>query len=80
MRKGCRSTDKRYNPGTEGGLKGLSVRRIMCNMNLGLERREIVFWYLSTIGVKNLRGVYPSTRGPGKENLWWISYTIKEHR
>ena len=36
---------------------------------LGLERRETVR-SLSTVGVGNLRGSAPSTRGPEWTNLW----------
>jgi len=39
--------------------------------DLSLERRETV-WSLSTVGVKKLKGLNPSTRGPGTVNLWCI--------
>src|SRR5215467_5193370 len=38
---------------------------------LGLERRETVR-SLSAVGVRNLRGFLPSTRGPEGTHLWWI--------
>ena len=38
---------------------------------LGLERRETVR-SLSAVGVRNLRGLFPSTRGPERTYLWWI--------
>jgi len=37
--------------------------------DLSLERRETV-WSLSTASARKLRGLNPSTRGPGKVNLW----------
>lgn len=37
---------------------------------LGLERRETVR-SLSAVGVRELRGAVPSTRGPGWTYLWW---------
>jgi len=43
--------------------------------DLGLERRETV-WSLSTVGIEKLRGLNPSTRGPGKVNLWFTSCHI----
>ena len=39
--------------------------------DLSLERRETV-WSLSTVGVKKLKRLNPSTRGPGKVNLWCV--------
>src|SRR5262245_39742872 len=39
---------------------------------LGLERRETVR-YLSALGGGDLWGAAPSTRGPGRTNLWWAS-------
>ncbi|KAF1858551.1 hypothetical protein Lal_00015069, partial [Lupinus albus] len=36
---------------------------------LGLKRRETV-WSLSAVGVGNLKGAAPSTRGPEWTNLW----------
>jgi len=38
---------------------------------LGLKRRETV-WSLSTVFLKKLTKLYPSTRGPGRTNLWYI--------
>jgi hypothetical protein len=38
---------------------------------LGLKRRETV-WSLSAVGVGNLKGAVPSTRGPEWTDLWWI--------
>ena len=40
---------------------------------LGSERRETV-WSISAMGVGNLRGAVPSTRGPGWTYLWCTSY------
>jgi len=39
--------------------------------DLSLEHCEVV-WSLSTVGGEKLKGVDPSTRGPGKVNLLLI--------
>ncbi len=40
---------------------------------LGSERRETVR-SISGVGVRALRGPFPSTRGPGRTHLWCTSY------
>jgi len=46
--------------------------------DLSLERRETV-WSLSTVGLRKLKVLDPSTRGPGIENHWCISYCIRNN-
>ena len=46
---------------------------------LGSERRETV-WSISAIGVGNLRGSVPSTRGPEWTHRWCTSYPAKGKR
>ena len=58
-------------PDAEKGFKGLAVRQVKVVHDLSSERRETV-WSLSTVGVRKLKGVDLSTRGPGKVNLWCI--------
>ena len=43
---------------------------------LGLERRETVR-SLSTVDVRKLKGLDPSTRGPGKVDPLWTGCSIK---
>jgi len=52
-------------------FQGLGCSPIKAVRELGLERRETVR-SLSTINAGRLRGAYPSTRGPGRDNLWSI--------
>ena len=49
---------------------GFGCSPIKVVRELGLERRETVR-SLSAVGVGELRGAAPSTRGPGWTNLWW---------
>src|SRR3982751_965470 len=50
--------------------QGFGCSPIKVVRELGLERRETVR-SLSAVGVRDLRGAAPSTRGPGWTNLWW---------
>ncbi|CCG06582.1 Putative uncharacterized protein, partial [Pararhodospirillum photometricum DSM 122] len=52
--------------------QGFGCSPIKVVRELGLERRETVR-SLSTVGVGNLRGAVPSTRGPGWTSLWCTS-------
>src|SRR5207244_12006401 len=49
--------------------QGLGCSPIKAVRELGSERRETVR-SLSAVGVGELRGVVPSTRGPGRTDLW----------
>src|ERR687893_1829658 len=49
--------------------QGLGCSPIKAVRELGLERRETVR-SLSAVRVGELRGVDPSTRGPGRTDLW----------
>ena len=50
-------------------FQGLGCSHIKAARELGLERRETVR-SLSVVGVGYLRGATPSTRGPGRTDLW----------
>src|ERR1700759_2887964 len=50
--------------------QGFGCSPIKVVRELGLERRETVR-SLSAVGVRNLRGLAPSTRGPERTHLWW---------
>src|SRR3954462_1447189 len=52
--------------------QGLGCSPIKAVRELGLERRETVR-SLSAARVGYLRMAVPSTRGPGRTNLWWAS-------
>src|ERR1700758_5287182 len=52
--------------------QGLGCSPIKAVRELGLERRETVR-SLSAARVRNLRKPVPSTRGPGRTNLWYTS-------
>ena len=54
-------------------LQGLGCSPIKAVRELGSERREIVR-SISGVGVRALRGPFPSTRGPGRTHLWCTSY------
>ena len=43
---------------------------------LGSERRETVRSQ-SAVGVGNLKGAFPSTRGPGRTDLWCIGCSAR---
>src|SRR3712207_6877231 len=49
--------------------QGLGCSPIKAVRELGLERRETVR-SLSAVRVRDLRRAVPSTRGPGRTNLW----------
>src|SRR6201999_3481487 len=55
---------------------GLGWSPIKAVRELGLERRETVR-SLSAVRVRDLRGAVPSTRGPGRTNLWCASCPAK---
>src|ERR1041384_518533 len=52
--------------------QGFGCSPIKVVRELGSERRETVR-SLSVVGVGELRGSVPSTRGPGWTHLWWSS-------
>src|SRR4029078_4175600 len=56
--------------------QGLGCSPIKAVRELGLERRETVR-SLSAARVRDLRGAGPSTRGPGRTNLWCASCSAK---
>ena len=56
--------------------QGLGCSPIKAVRELGLERRETVR-SLSSARVGNLRRAVPSTRGPGRTNLWCASYPAR---
>ena len=56
--------------------QGLGCSPIKASRELGSERRETVR-SLSVVGVGNLRGAVPSTRGPGWTHLWCTSCSAK---
>src|SRR5215813_10634900 len=56
--------------------QGLGCSPIKGVRELGLERRETVR-SLSAARVGDLRGAVPSTRGPGRTNLWCASCSAK---
>src|SRR5207244_11238389 len=56
--------------------QGLGCSPIKAVRELGLERRETVR-SLSAVRVGDLRRAVPSTRGPGRTNLWCASCTAR---
>ncbi|XLR30256.1 hypothetical protein S83_058156 [Arachis hypogaea] len=54
-------------------FQGLGCSPIKAVCELGSERRETVR-SISGVGVRALRGPFPSTRGPRKTHLWCASY------
>nr|AOE05664.1 hypothetical protein [uncultured bacterium] len=56
--------------------QGLGCSPIKVARELGSERRETVR-SLSTVGVRNLSGSVPSTRGPEWTNLWCTSCSAR---
>ena len=56
--------------------QGFGCSPIKVVRELGSERRETVR-SLSVVGVGNLRGAVPSTRGPGWTHLWCTSCSAK---
>src|SRR6516165_12016184 len=56
--------------------QGLGRSPIKAVRELGLERRETVR-SLSAARVGELKGAVPSTRGPGRTNLWCASCSAK---
>ncbi|CAL5181048.1 unnamed protein product [Lathyrus oleraceus] len=66
-------------PGAVVGSKGWAVRPIKAVRELGSERRETVR-SISGVGVRALRGPFPSTRGPGRTHLWCASYRANGKR
>uniref|UniRef100_A0A2N9G3L9 Uncharacterized protein n=2 Tax=Magnoliopsida TaxID=3398 RepID=A0A2N9G3L9_FAGSY len=58
-------------------FQGLGCSPIKAVRELGSERRETVR-SISGVGVRALRGPFPSTRGPGRTHLWCTSYRAHE--
>ncbi|KAK7377436.1 hypothetical protein VNO80_02861 [Phaseolus coccineus] len=58
-------------------FQGLGCSPIKAVRELGSERRETVR-SISGVGVRALRGPFPSTRGPGRTHLWCASYRAHE--
>ncbi|RYR03293.1 hypothetical protein Ahy_B06g082164 [Arachis hypogaea] len=54
-------------------FQGLGCSPIKAVRELGSERRETV-WSISGVGIRTLRGPFPSMRGPGRTHLWCASY------
>ncbi|KAF1855287.1 hypothetical protein Lal_00044989 [Lupinus albus] len=54
-------------------FQGLGCSPIKAVRELGSERRETVR-SISGVGVRALRGPFPSTRGPGRTHPWCTSY------
>ncbi|KAL5714953.1 hypothetical protein ACHQM5_016847 [Ranunculus cassubicifolius] len=54
-------------------FQGLGCSPIKAVRELGSKRRETVR-SISGVGVRALRGPFPSTRGPGRTHLWCTSY------
>ncbi|TKY71446.1 hypothetical protein E2542_SST00177 [Spatholobus suberectus] len=54
-------------------FQGLGCSPIKAVRELGSERREIVQSKFG-VGVRALRGPFPSTRGSGRTHLWCASY------
>uniref|UniRef100_A0A3B6G0M5 Uncharacterized protein n=1 Tax=Triticum aestivum TaxID=4565 RepID=A0A3B6G0M5_WHEAT len=54
-------------------FQGLGYLPINAVRELGSERRETIR-SISGVGVRALRGPFPSTRGPGRMHLWCTSY------
>ncbi|KAL3510109.1 hypothetical protein ACH5RR_029510 [Cinchona calisaya] len=54
-------------------FQGLGCSPIKAVRELRSERRETVR-FISGVGVRALRGPFPSTRGPGRTHLWCTSY------
>ncbi|KAB2085202.1 hypothetical protein ES319_A05G385500v1 [Gossypium barbadense] len=54
-------------------FQGLGCSPIKAVCELGSKRRERV-WSISDVGIRALRGPFPSTRGPGRTHLWCTSY------
>ncbi|CAI8600503.1 unnamed protein product [Vicia faba] len=60
-------------------FQGLGCSPIKAVRELGSERRETVR-SISGVGVRALRGPFPSTRGPGRTHLWCASYCANGKR
>ncbi|KAI5440954.1 hypothetical protein KIW84_010431 [Lathyrus oleraceus] len=60
-------------------FQGLGCSPIKAVRELGSERRETVR-SISGVGVRALRGPFPSTRGPGRTHLWCASYRANGKR
>ncbi|KAK8578258.1 hypothetical protein V6N13_090925 [Hibiscus sabdariffa] len=60
-------------------FQGLGCSPIKAVCELGLERRETVR-SISGMGVRALRGPFPSTRGLGRTHLWCTSYRANGKR
>jgi len=60
-------------------FQGLGCSPIKAVRELGSERRDIVR-SISGVGVRALRGPFPSTRGLGRMHLWCASYRVHGKR
>ncbi|KAL5071083.1 hypothetical protein RYX36_021970, partial [Vicia faba] len=60
-------------------FQGLGCSPIKAVRELGSEHRETVR-SISGVGVRALRGPFPSTRGPGRTHLWCASYRANGKR
>ncbi|GKB36062.1 hypothetical protein Tco_0881004 [Tanacetum coccineum] len=58
-------------------FQGLGCSPIKAVRELGSEHRETV-QSISGVGVRALRGPFPSTRGPGRTHLWCTNYRAHE--
>src|ERR1700743_2684389 len=59
-----------------GRFQGVGCSPLKAVREVGLERRETVR-SRSAVRVRDLRGAVPSTRGPGRTNLWCASCPAK---
>ncbi|GJV39363.1 hypothetical protein Tco_1417803 [Tanacetum coccineum] len=76
--KGRRELDCKTHPSSRDEsrpymFQGLGCSPIKAVRELGSEHRETVR-SISGVGVRALRGPFPSTRGPGRTHLWCTSY------
>ncbi|KAL5053347.1 hypothetical protein RYX36_034029 [Vicia faba] len=60
-------------------FQGLGCSPIKAVRELGSERRETIR-SISGVGVRALRGPFPSTRGLGRTHLWCASYRANDKR
>jgi hypothetical protein len=62
-------------PGAGEGPKGSAVRRLKWYASW-VQNVVRQFGPLSAVGVGDLRGSFPSTRGPGMTHLWCSGYRV----
>src|SRR3989344_9422117 len=63
-------------PGAGEGPKGLAVRQLKRYASW-VQNVVRQFGLLSVVGARNLRRIFPSTRGPGRTNLWCTSWSTR---